>query len=198
MLAGAISAPVFGRLGDLFGRRRILIIVLGLMLAGSVLGAVSSSYAPLIIARSLQGAAFGVIPLGISLLKDALPADRAGSGVATMSATLGAGGAIGLPLAGFLATFADWHVLFWLSGAVSLAAMASAGCSSPNRRSALLDGSTGWARSACPPLSSACCWAFRRDRHGAGPVAGRGQPSRFPSSCSPHGLSTSSGRPPRW
>jgi predicted MFS family arabinose efflux permease len=127
MLAGAISAPVFGRLGDLFGRRRILLFVLGLMLAGSVLGAVSWSYPSLIIARSLQGAAFGVIPLGISLLKDTLPADRAGSGVATMSSTLGAGGAIGLPLAGFLATFADWHVLFWVAGAVSLIAMALAG-----------------------------------------------------------------------
>lgn len=123
MLAGAVGAPVFGRLGDLFGRRRILILVLGLMLAGSVLGAVSWSYASLLVARSLQGAAFGVIPLGISLLKDHLPADKADSRVATMSSTLGAGGAIGLPLAGFLSQFADWHNLFWVAGAMSLAAI---------------------------------------------------------------------------
>lgn len=123
MLAGAVGAPVFGRLGDLFGRRRILILVLGLMLAGSVLGAVSWSYASLLVARSLQGAAFGVIPLGISLLNDHLPADKAGSGVATMSSTLGAGGAIGLPLAGFLSQFADWHNLFWVACAMSLTAM---------------------------------------------------------------------------
>lgn len=126
MLAGAVSAPVFGRLGDLFGRRRILLVVLGLMLAGSLLGTVSWSYAPLLVARSLQGAAFGVIPLGISLLKDILPGDRAGSGIAAMSATLGAGGAIGLPLAGLLAQVADWHLLFWVSAGMSVIAIALA------------------------------------------------------------------------
>lgn len=93
MLAGAVSAPVFGRLGDLFGRRRILLVVLGVMLGGSVLAALSTSYVSLLIARSLQGTAFAVIPLGISLLKDLLPADRRGSGVAMMSSTLGMGGA---------------------------------------------------------------------------------------------------------
>lgn len=122
-LAGAVSAPVFGRLGDLFGRRRVLIIVLCLMLAGSVLGALSWSYVPLIVARVLQGAAFGVIPIGTSLLKDHLSADRAASGVATMSATLGIGGALGLPLAGFITQVADWHILFWVAAGASLATL---------------------------------------------------------------------------
>lgn len=120
LLAGAVSAPIFGRLGDLFGRRRILSVVLGLMLAGSVLGAVSWSYLPLLIGRTLQGAALGAIPLGISLLKERLPAHRAGSGVAMMSATLGIGGAIGLPLAGLLTQIADWHGVFWVAGGISL------------------------------------------------------------------------------
>ncbi|HET9143474.1 MFS transporter [Actinophytocola sp.] len=123
MLAGVVGAPVFGRLGDLFGKRRILLLVLGMMLAGSVLGALSWSYLPLLVARALQGAAFGVIPLGISLLKDALPASAAGSGVGLMSSTLGIGGAIGLPLAGIVPQFADWHVLFWLATAMSAGSM---------------------------------------------------------------------------
>ncbi|HEU5469467.1 MAG TPA: MFS transporter [Actinophytocola sp.] len=123
MLAGVVGAPVFGRLGDLFGKRRILLLVLGIMLAGSVLGAVSWSYGPLLVARALQGAAFGVIPLGISLLKDALPADRAGSAVALMSSTLGIGGAIGLPVAGVLPQYTGWHALFWLASAMSAASL---------------------------------------------------------------------------
>lgn len=66
------------------------------------------------------------IPLGISLLKDNLPADKAGSGVATMSSTLGVGGALGLPLAGLLAQVADWYILYWVAAAVALTALAPA------------------------------------------------------------------------
>lgn len=134
MLAGAISAPVFGRLGDLFGRRRILILILGLMAAGSILAAMSWSYLPLLIGRCLQGAAFGVIPIGVSLLNDHLPAAKSGSGVATMSATLGAGGALGLPVAGFVAEFADWRTPFWIAGAISLGAVALAWWCVPESR----------------------------------------------------------------
>lgn len=126
MLTGAVSAPVFGRLGDLFGRRRVLIVILGLMAAGSVLAALSWSYLSLLIGRCLQGAAFGVIPLGVSLLNDHLPGESSGSGVATMSATLGVGGALGLPMAGFVAQFADWHTPFWIAAAISFIAVALA------------------------------------------------------------------------
>ncbi len=123
MLAGAVCAPVLGRMGDLYGRRRILVIILGVMGVGSLLGAVSWSLPPLLLPRALQSAAFGVIPLGISLLREKLPEDREASGIAMMSSTLGIGGAIGLPLAGLTAEFAGWRMLFWTAALVSLISM---------------------------------------------------------------------------
>lgn len=63
-------------------------------------------------ARALQGTALGVIPLGISIMRDLLPEDKVMSGTALMSATLGTGGAVGLPLAGLVAQHASWQWLF--------------------------------------------------------------------------------------
>nr|WP_270070895.1 MFS transporter [Streptomonospora mangrovi] len=124
LLASAVATPVVGRLGDMYGKRRMLLVSLALLVLGSVVCALSGSLAPLVLGRVLQGLAAGVIPLGISIMRDELPADRLGSAIALMSASLGVGGALGLPAASFLAERADWHVLFWTAAAFGVAALA--------------------------------------------------------------------------
>lgn len=122
MLAGAVSAPVLGRLGDMVGKRRMLAVALAMMATGSLLGAVSTSYSTLLAGRMLQGAAFGVLPLGISIMNDQLPPRRVVGGTAVMSSTLGVGGAVGLPLSGVIAELGGWHAVFWTAtGASSIA-----------------------------------------------------------------------------
>nr|WP_315657318.1 MFS transporter [Amycolatopsis sp. PS_44_ISF1] len=120
LLAGAVITPVSGRLGDLYGKRRVLLASLAVLVAGSVLSALTSSLALMVAGRGLQGCAMGVIPLGISIMRDELPSERVGAAISLMSATLGVGGAIGLPLAAVIAQHADWHVLFWGSAALGL------------------------------------------------------------------------------
>lgn len=112
LLSGAVCAPVLGRLGDMYGKRRMLVIALAMMTVGSALGALSAEFAVVLAGRVLQGAALGVIPLGISIMRDLLPEDSVGSGTALMSATLGTGGAVGLPLSGLVAQRASWQWLF--------------------------------------------------------------------------------------
>ncbi|MHA6803975.1 MFS transporter [Salinifilum ghardaiensis] len=116
LLAAAVVTPVSGRLGDMYGKRRVLVLSLFSLVLGSVVCAVSDSLTPMVVGRFLQGCATGAIPLGISMLRDEMPPERVGTSVSLMSATLGVGGAIGLPLAAAVAQYADWHVLFWLSG----------------------------------------------------------------------------------
>ncbi|MFC4563799.1 MFS transporter [Nocardiopsis mangrovi] len=113
LLAAAVATPVVGRLGDMYGKRRMLVVSLVLLVVGSAIGGLSNTLVPMLIGRVLQGLAAGVIPLGISIMRDELPADRLGSATALMSASLGVGGALGLPAAAFLAEQTDWHVLFW-------------------------------------------------------------------------------------
>jgi EmrB/QacA subfamily drug resistance transporter len=118
LLAGAVATPTVGRLGDMYGKRRMLLVSLVLLVAGSAIGGLSHSLVPMVAGRSLQGLAAGVIPLGISIMRDELPAERLGAATALMSASLGVGGALGLPAAAFLAERADWHILFWTSSAL--------------------------------------------------------------------------------
>lgn len=124
LLAASVATPVAGRLGDMFGKRRVLLISLGMLVAGSVLTAMADSLTPMVIGRTLQGLAAGVIPLGISIMRDELPADRVVIGTATMSSSLGVGGALGLPVAALIADHTSWHMLFWLSAALGAIAFA--------------------------------------------------------------------------
>ncbi|MBB5157750.1 MFS transporter [Saccharopolyspora phatthalungensis] len=112
LVAGSVCAPVAGRLGDMYGKRRMLLISLAIMGVGSAIGAVSDDFAAVLVGRVLQGAAVGVVPLGISIMRDELPEHQVGSGVALMSATLGIGGAVGLPVTGVVAERLNWHWLF--------------------------------------------------------------------------------------
>jgi len=93
-----------------------------LLVSGSVVCALADSLVPMIVGRTLQGLAAAVVPLGISIMRDALPAERLAGSTALMSASLGVGGALGLPAAAFIADKWDWHILFWTSGALGAVA----------------------------------------------------------------------------
>ncbi|WP_329320821.1 MFS transporter [Streptomyces sp. NBC_01262] len=126
LLAGAVLTPVLGRAGDMYGKRRVLLIALGLMTTGSLVCALTSDIRLLIAARALSGAAAAVVPLSISILRDELPPDRTGSAVALMSSTVGIGAALGLPLAALIVQYADWHVMFWVTTALGAFGLAVA------------------------------------------------------------------------
>ncbi|GAA1372442.1 MFS transporter [Streptomyces beijiangensis] len=120
LLSAAVATPVAGRLGDMYGKRRMLLISTIPLIAGSVVCALSSSLIPMIAGRGLQGLGMGVVPLGISLLRDVMPPEKLGSSIALMSASMGVGGALGLPFAASVAENSSWRVLFWVAGALSL------------------------------------------------------------------------------
>ncbi|MEZ3161610.1 MFS transporter [Microbacterium sp. BWT-B31] len=120
LLAAAVCTPISGRLGDMYGKRRIVIVLLGLLVLGSVIAALSHSIVGIVIGRALQGAVTGVIPLGISILRDVLHEKRVDSAIALISATLGVGGAIGLPLSAIVTERSDWHMLFWVAAGLGV------------------------------------------------------------------------------
>ncbi|MGV9990158.1 MFS transporter [Streptomyces sp. NPDC003374] len=113
LLSGAVATPIMGRLGDLYGKRRMLITSLAVMVAGALVSAMTSALLPMIVGRTLQGFAMGAIPLGIGLMRDMLPRERLGSAMALMSSSIGVGGGLALPAAALVAQHTDWHVLFY-------------------------------------------------------------------------------------
>ncbi|MGZ4556053.1 MAG: MFS transporter [Mycobacteriaceae bacterium] len=124
LLAAAVMTPLLGRYGDQHGKRKVLLACLILMLGGSLLAATTSSLALLIAGRVLQGAAAGIFPLAISVLRDEIATDKLPSSMAIVSATLSVGGGIGLVATGLLTTGGDdYHNVFWLAFILSAAAL---------------------------------------------------------------------------
>ncbi len=122
LLVAAVSVPIMGRLGDMFGKRLMLLVAVGALVLGSLVTALTDDIGWLIFGRAVQGVSAAAIPLGISLLAALMPRERVGSAIALISAMLGVGGALGLPLAGFVAEHADFHALFWITSAAGLVA----------------------------------------------------------------------------
>ncbi|WP_329189986.1 MFS transporter [Streptomyces sp. NBC_01428] len=120
LLVAAVCVPVSGRLGDLLGKRRMLLACSVPLVVGSVVCALSSSVTPMIVGRGLQGMGMGMVPLGIALLRDVVPAEKLSSSIALVSASMGIGGGLGLPISAAVAQYANWRVLFWGSAVLAV------------------------------------------------------------------------------
>lgn len=168
LLAGAVVTPIGGRLGDMYGKRLMLLISMGSVAVGSAVCAVSDSLPPFLVGRALQGLGFGTIALGISVMRDIVPPRHLGSSVGTMSASLGIGGALGLPFAAAIAQYVSWHALFWVCGAAALAGAVGIAIvvpSSPSRTGGRFDfvGALGLAAMLVfllLPLSKGSAWGW--------------------------------------
>lgn len=123
LLAGAVSTPIMGRLGDLYGKRRMLLLSLAVMVVGSLICAFTDNLLIMIVGRALQGVAMGAIPLGIGIMRDELPREKLGSAMALMSSSIGVGGGLALPAASLVAQHADWHLLFFGSAGLGVISM---------------------------------------------------------------------------
>ncbi|MBK5263963.1 MAG: MFS transporter [Alphaproteobacteria bacterium] len=122
LLVAASAAAICGRLGDIFGRRRILLITLGLATAGSILSAMSSDLHWIIAGRAVQGLAGAVLPLCYGLLREALPPAKVPLGIGIVSAANSFSAAGGFIIGGIIVDGMHWQNIF-----VCSALLASAG-----------------------------------------------------------------------
>jgi len=113
LLSAAVATPLIGRLGDMFGKRRMLLVTMGALAAGVVISGLASSLAMLVAGRIVQGAGGALFPLAFGIIRDELPAERVAGAIGFISATLGVGGGLGITLAGPIAAGLGWHWLFW-------------------------------------------------------------------------------------
>ncbi|TQS41218.1 MFS transporter [Cryptosporangium phraense] len=147
LLAAAVFTPLLGRLGDLYGRRPVMLGVLTVVLLGSVLAAATSSLPLLLAGRVAQAASFGLFPLSIGMLREELPPRRLTGAMALVSGMLSVGAGFGLVVTGVLMRHGgDYHELFWLAAA--LTAVGLAGVWLLPRRAGVATGRLDWAGAA--------------------------------------------------
>ena len=121
MLIGTVACVVAGRLGDMFGRQRVMLILLAVAALGSLISAVSSNFGVVLLGRALQGFATAAIPLSIGILRENLPEERLPVAVGLMTTAQGMGVAVGLVLGGVIIDNLNWHWLFAVSGVLLVA-----------------------------------------------------------------------------
>lgn len=120
LLTAAVGTPIISRLADMFGKRKMMVVALLAMIAGSLVAAIGQNFTAVIIGRGLQGLSIALVPVGISILRDELPKARVAAATSLMSATLGIGSALALPLSGFIDVHMGWQGIFWLPAGVGV------------------------------------------------------------------------------
>lgn len=115
LLVAAASAAVCGRLGDMYGRERVLIVILAAATIGSLISALGGSVSALIIGRAIQGVAGAILPLCIGLAREHLPTVKVPVAVAIISGSAVAAGAASAFIAGLMIDHASWHMIFVVS-----------------------------------------------------------------------------------
>src|SRR3954447_9362700 len=117
LVSSSVLTPILGKLGDAHGKKRLLVITLGIFALASLGAAAAPNIGVLVVFRALQGAGAAIFPLSFGIIRDEFPPHKVGVAVGIVSSVFGVGGAIGLVLSGLIVEHLSWHWLF-LVGAV--------------------------------------------------------------------------------
>jgi MFS family permease len=122
LLSASICTPLLGRLGDVLGKKRILVVTLAALSIGSLLAALSQNIAWLILARIVQGAGGGVLPLSFGIIRDEFPREKVNGALSVIASLAAVGFGIGIVVAGPIVDLLTYHWLFWLPMVATAAA----------------------------------------------------------------------------
>jgi len=125
LLTASVATGVLGRLGDMFGKRRLLLISLSLFALGTLVCALADSIGLLITGRAVQGLAAAAFPLAFGLVRDEFPPERVPAAIGLISATFGIGFGVGLVIAGLIVAALAWQWIFWIGLMMILVAIAA-------------------------------------------------------------------------
>ncbi len=114
LLSASIFTPILGRVGDMVGKERMLVVTLGALALGSVMAGLAHSVGLLIVARAIQGIGGAVLPLSFGIIRDEFPATKVATGVGIVAAMAAVGGGAGIVLAGPIVSHLNYHWLFWI------------------------------------------------------------------------------------
>ncbi|MFF0491090.1 MFS transporter [Nocardia sp. NPDC004068] len=115
LLTGAVATPLLSRFGDMYGKKRMVLLCMGLLIVGSVVCALATSLGVYIVGRALQGTSSAMIPLAIGIIRDTFPRERLTTAIGVVSGTMGVGGTIGMLVTGVIADrTTDPHPVFWM------------------------------------------------------------------------------------
>ena len=113
LIAGAVMTPIAGKLSDIYGRKKIVLIIMIIYIIGISLGGLSSNITILIISRVIQGIGISMFPIAFGIVRDQFPPEKLAIGVGTFSAMFAAGSVVGLAIGGSIIQYFGWRNTFF-------------------------------------------------------------------------------------
>ena len=120
LITGAVMTPIAGKLSDVYGKKSILLILLGVYITGLLIGSFAFDFLTLIIARAIQGIGISMFPIAFSILRDKFPVDKLAIAQGIFSSTLSGGAVIGLIIGGIIVDDFGWRTTFLLIAPIAV------------------------------------------------------------------------------
>lgn len=114
LVMGAVMTPIAGKLSDVYGKKRVLLILLGVYIIGLLLGSLAFNFLTLVTARAIQGIGISMFPIAFSILRDKFPPAKLAIAQGIFSSTLSGGAVIGLIIGGIIVDDFGWRATFLL------------------------------------------------------------------------------------
>ena len=133
LLTSTITVPIYGKLGDVFGRQRMLIVGILIFLAGSALSGLSQSMGELIVFRAIQGCGAGALfPISLAVIGDLFTPRERGRYQGLFGAVFGVSFIVGPFLGGIITDDISWHWIFYVNVPVGIVALYAISTRLPN------------------------------------------------------------------
>ncbi|GAA0555224.1 hypothetical protein GCM10010172_42360 [Paractinoplanes ferrugineus] len=172
LLAASVATPLVGRIADMIGKDRALLVALAAIAVGCLIAAIAPNIGTLIVARVLQGLGGAVFPVSFGIIRDEFPPQRVTSAVGVMAAVIATGSGLGIVLAGPIVGALNWRWLFWIPmavvtvvGVLAWRLVPASPVRTPGRvnwlAAVLL---SGWLVALLLPLSKATAWGWTSGR----------------------------------
>ncbi len=168
LLTAAVATPILGKIGDMIGKRRTILISLFAAALGSLIATFAPNIELVIAGRVVQGLAAGIFPLTYGIIRDEFPATRLPGMIGAVSAIIAIGSGLGTVLAGPIDALFGWRALFWIPMLVFLGGAAATRLVVPE--SEVRNGGTinwiaasllaGWLVALLLPLSFGTQWGW--------------------------------------
>jgi MFS family permease len=114
LVTGAVMTPIAGKLSDIYGKKKVLLIILAIYILGLLLGSTATNFLSLVTARVLQGGGISMFPIAFSIIRDKFPPEKLAIALGIFSSTLSGGAVIGLIIGGRIVESFGWRATFLL------------------------------------------------------------------------------------
>jgi MFS family permease len=112
LITGAVATPIAGKLSDIYGRKKIVLIILIIYILGISAGGFSTNISFLLVARVIQGIGISIFPIAFGIIRDQLAKDKLAIGIGVFSSMFAAGSVVGLAVGGSIIQSFGWHATF--------------------------------------------------------------------------------------